>query len=80
MQYKGSQIISFGLGECSCTTLFHAVKIKEAQTIQPVPSYPFGSLHWKHSELFFEKKELIPALQQLLTTTIPAENSQAISA
>ncbi len=28
-----------------------------------------GSPHWKHSELFFEKKALIPALQQLLTTS-----------
>jgi hypothetical protein len=25
-----------------------------------------GSPHWKHSELVFEKKGLIPALQQLL--------------
>jgi hypothetical protein len=25
-----------------------------------------GSPHWKDSELFFEKKSLIPALQQLL--------------
>jgi len=25
------------------------------------------SPHWKHSELFFDKKALIPALQQLLT-------------
>jgi hypothetical protein len=28
-----------------------------------------GSPHWKHSELFFEKKALIPALQQLLIQT-----------
>jgi len=27
-----------------------------------------GSSHWKHSELFFEKKRLIPALQQLLVS------------
>jgi len=27
-----------------------------------------GSPHWKHSELFFEKKALIPVLQQLLAT------------
>jgi len=26
-----------------------------------------GSPHWKHSELVFEKKQLIPALQQFLT-------------
>jgi hypothetical protein len=26
----------------------------------------FGSPHWKDSELFFEKKQLIQALQQLL--------------
>jgi hypothetical protein len=26
-----------------------------------------GSPHWKHSELFFEKKALIPALQQVLS-------------
>jgi len=25
-----------------------------------------GSPYWKHSELFFEKKRLIPALQRLL--------------
>jgi hypothetical protein len=25
-----------------------------------------GSPHWKHSELFFEKKQPIPALQQVL--------------
>jgi len=27
-----------------------------------------GSPHWKHSELVFEKKALIPALQHLLTS------------
>lgn len=26
-----------------------------------------GSPHWKHPELLFEKKQLVPALQQLLT-------------
>ena len=25
-----------------------------------------GEPNWKHSELFFEKKQLIPSLQQLL--------------
>ena len=30
-------------------------------------SFNFGSPHWKHSELFFKKKDLIPALQRLLT-------------
>ncbi len=29
-------------------------------------SKPIGSPHWEHSELVFEKKELIPASQQLL--------------
>jgi hypothetical protein len=32
----------------------------------PAPVFEVGSPHWKHSELFFEKKQLIPALQQLL--------------
>jgi hypothetical protein len=27
-----------------------------------------GSPHWKDTELLFEKKHLIPALQQLLVT------------
>jgi sulfur relay (sulfurtransferase) DsrC/TusE family protein len=31
-----------------------------------------GSAHWKHSELFFEKKQLIPALQMLLSHAPPA--------
>ncbi|MFC2065677.1 hypothetical protein ACFLUO_01235 [Chloroflexota bacterium] len=30
----------------------------------------FGSPHWKHSELFFDKKALIPALQQLLASPL----------
>lgn len=31
-----------------------------------LPFEEIGSPHWKHSELFFEKKGLIPALQQLI--------------
>jgi len=37
----------------------------------------FGSPHWKHSELVFERKELIPALKQFLNSylcsKVPAE-------
>ena len=33
------------------------------------PSISIGSPHWKHSELLFEKKALIPVLQQLLVRT-----------
>jgi hypothetical protein len=29
-----------------------------------------GSPHWKHPELLFEKKALIPALQQFLTNEL----------
>jgi hypothetical protein len=29
-----------------------------------------GSPHWKHSELFFEKKQHISALQQLLAAGV----------
>jgi len=31
--------------------------------------FGFGSPHWKHSEPSFEKKALIPVLQQLLVRT-----------
>ena len=30
--------------------------------------YRFGSPHWKDTELVFEKKGLIPAMQKLLVT------------
>jgi len=35
-------------------------------SLDPEVQIQFGSPHWKHSELFFEKKVLIPELQQLL--------------
>jgi hypothetical protein len=31
-------------------------------------SFKIGSPYWKHSELFFEKKQLIPVFQQLLVS------------
>jgi len=39
------------------------IKKKEALLLPFIFS---GSPHLKHSELFFEKKQLIPALQQLV--------------
>jgi len=39
-----------------------------ARGVEVLSIVQLGSPHWKHSELFFEKKPLIPDLQQLLTT------------
>jgi hypothetical protein len=38
-------------------------------SLDPEVQIQVVSPHWKHSELFFEKKQLIPALQQLLIQT-----------
>jgi hypothetical protein len=40
------------------------------QFLLQISTLKIGSPHWKHSELFFENKSLIPALQQLLDSQI----------
>jgi hypothetical protein len=39
-----------------------------AVAIRMLPFLHDGSPHWKHSELVFERKQLIPALQQMLVS------------
>ena len=36
------------------------------ETMNCVVRIQFGSPHWKHSELFFEKKGLIPEIQRFI--------------
>ena len=68
------------LVECKSDCNFHCLSSQKFSTFIPdnkrwnisliTVRIPLARPHWKHSELFFEKKVLIPALPQLLTTTV----------
>ncbi|MDD5094789.1 MAG: hypothetical protein PHV74_10490 [Dehalococcoidia bacterium] len=48
-------------------TLYDAVEMKKENT-EVLPIVTFGGPLWTDSELLFERKQFIPALQQLLVT------------
>ena len=52
---------------------FAPLNVRYLRYFGTLPNF-LGSLHWKHSELLLERKELMPALRRLLAEVSESNN------